>query len=382
MAHSLTGTRIREYRLRVGISQTVLARNAGISPSYLNLIEHNKRGIAGKVLIAIARELNTSAATLTESLDSGLSGALQGAASLATTPSAEVDTLSEFAGKFPGWSSLLAALYRQTQDQTHTIEALSDRLTHDPFLGESLHLMLSNITAIRSTSEILTSVANLTTEQRTRFHNAIHDESKRLSDVTQSLIGYFDKTAQDTPEEPSETSKSDVQAMPLDHFAASAHALDYNPSALAAEFRTSLHAIFRRLSSLKSAGVEAPEMGVIIINAAGHPLHRAALSDFPLPRHGAACPLWPLFRGFAQPGHPLQDVIELPNGKQFTALTVALPHSETPFGTPPVYQSAMMFAPREHSPWPMVQQAVRYVGTSCQICPRKNCAARSENSVL
>ena len=39
MARSaLTGTRVRERRLRIGLKQADLARAVGVSPSYLNLI--------------------------------------------------------------------------------------------------------------------------------------------------------------------------------------------------------------------------------------------------------------------------------------------------------------------------------------------------------
>lgn len=382
MLHSLTGTRIREQRRRVGLSQIALARQAGISASYLNLIEHNKRRIAGKVLLAIARELNIPASALTEGVDSGLTSALIEAAAHHPSQSAEIPALAEFAGRFPGWSQLLATVYNQNRDQDAVITALSDRLTHDPFLAESLHLMLSSITAIRSTAEILTSVDDLSSDQSTRFHAAIYTESKRLSDAAQSLIKYFDKATPDTPTDVPKTLETDARTMPLKHFARSALSVNYDPMALATEFRTGLHAIFRRLASLNPEVVEAPEMGLIVTNAAGQTLHRHALSNFPLPRHGNACPLWPLYQGFSQPGHPLQGLIELPNGARFATLTVALPQTETSFGTPPDYQSAMLFLPDDQSPWPSTPLPVRKVGTSCRICPRENCAARSEKTVL
>ncbi|OUS04124.1 hypothetical protein A9Q96_14260 [Rhodobacterales bacterium 52_120_T64] len=384
MPHSLTGTRIRQQRTRAGLSQTALARQTGISTSYLNLIEHNKRGIAGKILLSIARELGVPPSSLTEGADSELTTTLLEAASSVSRKSVEISASAEFAGRFPGWSQLLASIYRQNRDQEAAIAALSDRLTHDPFLAESLHLMLSNITAIRSTAEILTTVEDITADQRRRFDKAIHEESRRLSDATQALIGYFDKEA--TPDGPSETpdsvSEEDVASMPLEQFATSAAISCYNPSALATEFRTNLHAVFRRLANLRVAGLQAPEMGLIITNAAGQTLHRQALSEFPLPRHGNACPLWPVFQGFSQPERPMQDLIELPGGIQFTTLTIALPHSEISFGAPPDYQSAMLFLPLDQSPWPTPPQPARAVGISCRICPRKNCTARSEETVL
>ena len=170
--------------------------------------------------------------------------------------------------------------------------------------------------------------------------------------------------------------------MPIVRFASSALASNFNPSALASEFRTNLHAVFRRLASLKDEGIDAPEMGLIITNAAGQTLHRRALSNFPLPRHGNACPLWPVFQGFSQPERPLQDLIELPGGALFVTLSVALSRTETAFGTPPDYRSAMLFLPHDQSPWSPTPQLARPVGTSCRICPRENCAARSEETVL
>ena len=46
---ALAGTRIRERRIMTGLKQADLARNLGISASYLNLIEHNRRRIGGKL---------------------------------------------------------------------------------------------------------------------------------------------------------------------------------------------------------------------------------------------------------------------------------------------------------------------------------------------
>ena len=253
MLHSLTGTRIRQHRNRIGISQTALARQAGISVSYLNLIEHNKRGIAGKILLSIARELGVPTSTLIEGADSELTNTLLEAASYLPEQPAETAAIAEFAGRFPGWSKLLAATYQQVRDQEAIIAALSDRLTHDPFLAESLHLMLSNITAIRSTAEILTSVDDLSSEQRNRFHTAVHDESKRLSDATKALIEYFDRSAETSEDNaPEEVLESDAHSMQLEAFAASAADCGYDPVLLAAEFGTDLHAVFRRMADRKS----------------------------------------------------------------------------------------------------------------------------------
>ena len=51
------GLRIGSRRRALGVSQAALARRVGISASYLNLIERNKRHVGGSLLIRIANEL-------------------------------------------------------------------------------------------------------------------------------------------------------------------------------------------------------------------------------------------------------------------------------------------------------------------------------------
>ena len=57
MSTAILGARIRERRRVMGITQAELARRVGISASYLNLIERNKRGIAGALLRRTAQAL-------------------------------------------------------------------------------------------------------------------------------------------------------------------------------------------------------------------------------------------------------------------------------------------------------------------------------------
>ena len=57
MATPLVGLKIRERRKDLGLTQTELAGRLGISVSYLNLIEHNRRSIGGRLLKQVAEEL-------------------------------------------------------------------------------------------------------------------------------------------------------------------------------------------------------------------------------------------------------------------------------------------------------------------------------------
>ena len=112
---TLTGSRIRERRIMAGMKQSELARIAGISASYLNLIEHNRRRIGGKLLLSISQILNVEPSLLTEGAEATLIATLREAAQDrgraedgAAGPPPETALLEEFAGRFPGWAWLLA----------------------------------------------------------------------------------------------------------------------------------------------------------------------------------------------------------------------------------------------------------------------------------
>ncbi len=445
MRKSLSGTRIREQRRKAKLTQKALAEQSGISASYLNLIEHNRRAVAGKVLLAIARVLDVPASSLSDGVDSAKISDLHEAAAHHPVIGAEVVGIEELAGRFPGWAGMIAALYRQTRDQEAAITALSDRLTHDPFLAESLHGMLSNITAIRSTSNILENIEDIEPEKQARFHTIIHEESRRLTDSAQSLVKYFDKKADPkagiaTPQEEldsflerhnysfpqldnlgeapasnieiaylvnrimaedggldnPETNRlvteflqsyaQDALAIPHSDFSKTARRKNYNPAAVAQAFGTSLHTAFRRLAYQDPGQTAAPPMGLIISNAAGRALFRRPIADFAFPRHGNACPLWPLFQSFSTPELPVAALLELPGQHKFIGLAIAEAQSAAEFGRPSELNAAMLIIHYEQralfSDWLPELGAAQPIGITCRICPRSDCAARTEPQIL
>lgn len=441
MARSLAGTRIRERRRRLGLSQTALAKEAGISPSYLNLIEHNRRSVAGRVLLSLAGALQTTPSALSEDIDAAQLAELRQAAALLPEREAELAQIEEFVGRMPGWAGLLAALYRRTRDQEAAIAALSDRLTHDPYFGETVHAMVSSITAVRSSAAILTQMDRLAPDDRQGFLSAIHEESLRLSAVAEGLAAYFDEVAETspgtaTPEEaidrfldhhnhrfpsldaavadpnpeaaigqardallaaaPSalqgsvaprlrralDVYASDAVGMPLRPFAEAAWQLDFDPARLAERFAQPLHAVFRRLATLRRPGFPAPAMGMVAVTASGYPLYRVPLAAFPVPRHGNACPLWPLFQAFATPERPVAARLEHDAGAVFTAFAVAEKRAPAGFDAPPDYISAMLIVEREGQPQTLAAGPSLAVGTACRICTRTRCPARAEAGVM
>ncbi|MEP5153411.1 short-chain fatty acyl-CoA regulator family protein [Planktotalea sp.] len=188
---TLTGSRMRERRVMIGMKQAELARRAGISASYLNLIEHNKRRIGGKLLLDFATILDVEPASLSEGAESTLLTSLREITASQPDHSAEVERVDEFAGRFPGWARLIETMAQQQSSLEQTVVSLTDRMTHDPQLAEALHDMLGAVTAIRSTSSILVETEKLEPEWQARFHRNINEDAKRLTEGSQALVSYM-----------------------------------------------------------------------------------------------------------------------------------------------------------------------------------------------
>ena len=69
---AMLGNKIRRLRRQRDISQTALAGELGISPSYLNLIEHNQRAVTVPLLIKFAQAFEVDLADFADDDESQL----------------------------------------------------------------------------------------------------------------------------------------------------------------------------------------------------------------------------------------------------------------------------------------------------------------------
>ncbi|WIJ23697.1 helix-turn-helix domain-containing protein [Devosia sp. RR2S18] len=193
------GFRISSRRKNLGISQAALARTVGISPSYLNLIENNKRDVGGALLIRIAQQLSISLDELEGKAEQKLLHELEEsfADPLLESVSFRPDERRELVAQYPASATALARLYRAYGDVQSQAEAYADRLRSDPLLSQLLHQILSGVTAIRSSAEILQDVEELDDTERARFVATIGRESLTLTEVARTLIGQFESTSQE-----------------------------------------------------------------------------------------------------------------------------------------------------------------------------------------
>ncbi|MGB5557461.1 MAG: short-chain fatty acyl-CoA regulator family protein [Paracoccaceae bacterium] len=431
----LTGSRIRERRMQLGLRQSVLARTVGISAAYLNLIEHNRRRIAGKLLIDIGRELGVDPNLLAEGAESALIEALRDAGAGQSAGPDDLARPEDFAGRFPGWAGLVAAQHRRIVALEHTAEALTDRLTHDPQLAASMHEVLSVVTAIRSTAAILADTGDIDPDWQKRFHRNLYEDSQRLAESSQALLEYLDQASDDETEAgltlPQEELESwlerrgyhvdemecdspagvdevlsgagglpgspaalsmarsylrqyreDARAMPHQAFHDGVAELGHDPAALATRFGVGLASVFRRMASLPQAE-DAPRIGLVQCDSSGTLTFRKPVEGFALPRFGAACPLWPLYQALVRPMTPVRMRVEQAgrNAAAYLAYAISQPAAPAGFDMPQVFHATMLILPEELAGRDVGGPALP-IGSSCRICPRDGCAARREPSIL
>ncbi|SHI79276.1 hypothetical protein SAMN05444000_10376 [Shimia gijangensis] len=424
---TLTGSRIRERRAMAGFRQADLARQVGISASYLNLIEHNRRRIGGKLLVNIATVLGVEPSLLSEGAEAALISTLREAAADSVAVQPELDRVDEFAGRFPGWAELIADGHRRIGTLERTAATLTDRLTHDPHLATSMHEMLTMVTAIRSTAGILADTKEIEPEWRNRFHRNINEDSQRLAESSQRLVEYLDGagdagaaltspmeevemmlaahdyrfphleedgedidafaaaqpqlTTQEARAAATVTLKqlrSDARKMPRPEVAKALEEVGLDPAMLAQRFRVSVAVVFRRIAVLSDDLLPEP-VGIVMCDSSGTLMLRKPIEGFPLPRFSAACPKWPLFQSLTRPMRPIRRVVTATGreSKQFTCYAIAEAIGLLQFNEDPLYRAYMLVVPSD-----IAVQGAQEVGSTCRVCPSTDCHGRREPSIL
>ncbi|WP_376872025.1 helix-turn-helix domain-containing protein [Albirhodobacter sp. R86504] len=459
---ALTGTRIRERRTARKIKQADLAKMAGISPAYLNLIEHNRRRVSEAVLEALAEALGLE----TQALAAGAAGAvfddLREAAAVATpgheppvSDPPELDRIEEFVGRYPGWAGLLAARHARVSALERSLEGLSERMAHDPYLADTLHEVLSSVTSLRSTAAILEETEDIEPEWRARFMRTISEESLRISRTAESLVGYLDtldeaETGISSPQEEVEAwlaarryllpeveasgesvapigagnvamnadpgarlahpapdlgvagqvpdlatdaardlaqsylraATAQARALPKDRLQAaiadvSEGGAPVDPLQIAHQLGIDLGLVLRRMAAID------PMLGLVTCDASGTLTFRKPVAGFALPRFGAACPLWPLYEALARPQEPLRRRVDMAGRivQRFTTYSIGEICQPSRFEGPALRHAVMLIVPEPEGSPPQTG-TIFDVGSSCRVCPRLQCPARREPSIV
>jgi len=425
----LTGSRIRERRIMQGVKQGDLAKQIGISASYLNLIEHNRRRIGGKLLLALAAALEVEPQVLTEGAEVALLSVLGEAAVAANLSAQDAEGAEAFAGRFPAWAEALATSQRRIAALERTVETLSDRMAHDPMLADKMHELLTTAAAVRSTAEILTGDEVLEREWQERFYANLDDDSLRLAQSAQSLVVHLEKAQAETngrqsaqeevdafltqhgfhfaalEGEPAQTAvegllgqaaqdlsagaqfilrgilaqmHADAKLLQLTKLEAAVAQKGVDPLALTRLFAVPPATVLRRLAAMPSL-----KAGLVVCDRAGAVIFGKAAQGFTVPRFDSCCPLWPLFDAVSSGGGGAlmhERLVQLGRGDaQFDAYAAADIGEVKEYNAVPSTHAVMLLIPVGV---PQAAVPARNVGVTCRVCALEGCSERRELSIL
>lgn len=124
------GGKVRQLRRRQGVTQKRLAQALGISASYLNLIEHNKRPLSASMLIRLAHHFQVDLTAFSSDTDAELGSAMMEVFSDPLFDPYELSgaEVRDLATEHPTLSRAVQSLFQAYQASQQHAESLAERL--------------------------------------------------------------------------------------------------------------------------------------------------------------------------------------------------------------------------------------------------------------
>ncbi len=189
----LIGSKIRRLRKQAKLSQVALAKQLEVSPSYLNLIEHNQRALTRPLLLKLGQVLQIEPHVLSGGEEGRLLSNLTEifADPLFKGETLGTDALTRLVGAAPEVAASISSLYQAYRKARSDAMNLSEHLADNPFLEATSHRLLTLLTSIRSFSEILRDNADLSADRRRQYIGTVASESEKMTDLVNVLFGFF-----------------------------------------------------------------------------------------------------------------------------------------------------------------------------------------------
>ncbi len=438
MSRPLLGRTIRRVRMEKGLAQQALAARLGISASYLNLIEHDQRGVTASLLIKLTEALEVDLAVLSgmreKALETGLREVLADPMlGLEEVPEQELATL---AGSAPNIGRAVLALYRAWRVAREdsggialptgrrillpTEEArdfFHDRANHFPPLEQAAEAIAAELSVpppemnhavaerLRRKHGLKVTVTALpgalrrydpdarrldlseTLPRESRgFHLAFQLMLLEAGEAVSQALAGFEPSSQEAQQLLTIgllNYAAGALVMPYAAFLAAAKDLRHDVEALAARFGVSFEQACHRLSTLQREGARGIPFFFLRVDPAGNVDKRFSAAGFPFARFGGSCPKWIVHQAFATPGQIRVQLAQLPDGGSFLCFARTVQGVPARWGEPaPVHVVAMGCdvgrAPEVvYSSGLDLETAIVGIGLSCRLCDRMDCRSRA-----
>jgi len=437
------GPRLRVLRRELGLNQTRMAEELGVSPSYLNHLERNQRPLTAQMLLRLA-------GTYDIDMRDFVAGANEAAASdlheifadgLVRDIGIPRHEIMEVAENYPSVAEAMARLYhaltdlrrmpermeqlgatpstmaspldwlREYLDARHNhfpeldgeAEALSQALGQGPeALGAAIEARLAERhgISVRVVAEDVLSGAL----RHYDFHRRRLMLSERLPAASRLFGLAYQLAMQEMGARITElvarAAPPDAEAavlarvafanyaaaailMPYDRFLDAAEASRYDADLLAARFGASHEQVAHRLTTLGRQGARGVPFFLLKLDMAGNVSKRFSGEAMPLARFGGGCPRWGIQRAFRLPGETLPALVEAPDEARYFTMTRAIPRTGGKGLVAIVLGCEARHAGRIACADGLAGEAAATpIGPACHLCERPDCTERALPPVM
>ncbi len=433
------GGKVRALRRRQGLTQVRMAERLEISPSYLNLIEHDKRPLTASLLLRLLQTFDLDPSELSVDGDARLEEDLMevfGDSLFENTPTSNQE-IRELVSRLPTIGHAVVQLYR-------TLSAARDRPSSTPPTSDA-RLPSDEVTELVQrhrnyfpTLEEIADEVSCTIEPHHRWDGlvrAFEDHGGSVQVVQSGSFGgavrHYDPVVRrlslsevlaprsrdfhlgvqlglvaareqidhlcDDDELTTEDSRtlarvvlagyfSGAVLMPYARFLAAARSTRYDLELLGHRFRASFEQICHRLCSLHRPGAAGIPFHFIKIDSAGNISKRFSASGLRFARFGGACPLWNVTRAFLQPNGLRTQVSSMPDGQRYFCLAKTVTRRYGGFRAPQTVYAVGIGCRIEHAAGLVYADAMDLdragdlmvpTGVTCRLCERSNCDQRA-----
>ncbi len=398
---ALLGSKIRRLRQERKLTQMQMAERLGISPSYLNLIEHDERPVTVALLLKLGKTFDVDLQELSDDAERRLALSLQEvfADQALKAHAVDADEVRQLAATAPKAGRGIVELYRAWRLAREDAQALNLNLpsgrtkrvvlpaeeARDFFEAHGNYFADVEEAAENLWREAALSAADLArglgdrlakshgiaveiaAQDRMNGARRRYDPHQRVLSLSEVLppssrqfhlayqLGLMDgRAALDANIRAAKLSSPESETlcrvglanyfagavlMPYRPFAAAVRAARYDLEALMHRFGVSFEQAAHRLATLQRPGDAGIPFFFAVADIAGNVTKRFSAAGFHFSRYGGACPRWILHQAFATPDLIRTQVARLPDGATFFCIARTVEKPGGAFHAPVTHQA-------------------------------------------
>ncbi len=432
------GSKLRETRTRLGLTQKAFAEKLGVSLPYLNQMENNNRPVSTGVVLALAQEFGFDVTELStgdaERIVTDMREALADPVFADTTP--PVADLRLAASNAPALARAFLELHRAYRQSHERLASLDEALGREgssvrpsPWeeVRDFFHYCDNYIDAVDRAAErfaklksdpaeaaaaalrsrgveisvtrqaplrqfdaatkrlTLSSAAASATQRFQLLHQVALVTQNKLLEATLDLARFHSDEARAIAKIGLANYFAGAALLPYHAFQAAAEETRHDLERLAEMFGASIEQVAHRLSTLQRPGAKGIPFFFVRVDQAGTITKRHSATRLQFARFGGACPLWNVHRAFEVPGRFLRQLAETPDGVRYFCLARDVSKPGGSFHAPVRRFAIGLGCEVQHAARLVYAddldvtkpKAFEPIGISCRICERRECHQRS-----